>query len=116
MNGNPNKKQKDWHQWLRDNDCILTGGFSPDLHHIKGTKLKLKDCVSPGEWYCICVISEWHNYYGRPDAIHANRKMFEKFWNTTEKQLWIESVAIYENEHNEKPMSEEEYQIIKDRA
>ena len=78
--------------------------------------MKLKGCDNAGEWFVLPITSEWHNYYGEPNAIHANRKGFNKTWNTTEKLLWIELINDYQLEHDVKPMSEAEYQIIKDRA
>lgn len=116
MNGTPSAEQKRFHQWCRDYGCVLTNWDSPDIHHIKGSKMKLKGCIKPGEWFIIPVISAWHNYYGKPLAIHADKKGFEKYWNTTEKELWIDLIRRYEQEHGHKPMSEAEYQIIKDRA
>jgi len=116
MNGNPTAAQKRFHQWCRDYGCMLTINSNPDLHHIGGSKMKLKGCNRPGEWYVIPIISEWHNYYGKPNSIHRFRQGFNSFWNTTEKKLWIELIAKYEDEHGEKPMPEHEYQIIVDRA
>ena len=116
MNGSPTAAQKRFHQWCRDKGCILTIRSNPDLHHIKGSKMKLKGCVKPGEWYVIPIIYDWHNYYGKPNAIHRFKPGFEQFWQTTEKKLWIKLIKDYEEEHGKKPMSEHEYQIIVERA
>jgi len=116
MNGKPTAAQKRFHQWCRDRGCMLTIIPNPDLHHIGGAKMKLKGCDKAGDWFVIPITSMWHNYYGERNAIHANRKGFNQSWNTTEKELWIELIGEYEEEHGNKPMSEEEYQIIVERA
>ena len=107
MNGNPSKKQRDWHEWLRDYRCITCCDYNPSIHHIKGSKMKLKGCVKPGEWY---VIPLCYKHHQGPEGVHLSKKYYD------EKQLWTWAVAAYECEHDEKPMSEEEYQIILDRG
>ncbi len=116
MNGNPTDSQRKFHQWCRDYGCILTSSCNPDIHHIKGSKLKLKGCDKPGEWYIIPINSYWHNYYGDPNSIHRSRSGFCKKWDTTEKELWLKLIELYEKEHDSKPMTEHTFEIIKDRA
>ncbi len=118
MNGSPTKKQKDWHQWLIKHGCSVTGFLSSpvSLHHIKGSKMKLKGCDKPGEWYCICLSHLWHQDGKNPAARHVNKKLFETETGRTEKQMFIFKVKMYEAEHGHKPMSEDEYQIIVERA
>ena len=107
MNGNPNKKQRDWHEWLRDFGCTECLGYQAAIHHIIGSKMKLKGCVKPGEWYVIPLCYEHHQ---GPEGVHLSKKYYD------EKKMWVHLVGIYESENAEKPMSEEEYQIILDRG
>jgi len=119
MNGNPSKKQKNWHNWLRSRGCSIQGDFNDgrlSIHHIKGSKMKLKGVKNAGEWYCICLSYWWHQDGNNPEARHINKKAFEAGTGKTEKLHWIWAVELYESFHGCKPMSEEEYQIIKDRA
>ena len=117
MNGKPSKKQKDFHDWCRfDYGCVVSGMNCDSIHHIKGAKMRLKGCKGAGEWY-ILPISYWHHQDGdNKSAIHVNRKEFEFKTKKTEKEWWIELIGDYEDEFDCKPMSEEEYQIIVDRA
>ncbi|MGB1303988.1 hypothetical protein [Pseudoalteromonas marina] len=113
MNGNPTKKQKDFHDWCREQGCIISGDI-PVIHHIKGSKMKLKGCDKPGEWYVIPLADKYHSPYSK-NSVHENKKQFERDW-MTEKQLWIELMKKYERQFNELPLSFNEYQIIKERA
>jgi hypothetical protein len=90
--------------------------LNPSLHHIKGSKMKLKGVDNAGEWYVLPVDYYWHQDGKNPNAIHTNRKAFEKFWEMSEKDFWIELINDYEQDYGYKPMSDEEYQIIVDRA
>ena len=120
MNGNPTQKQKDWHNWLRDNGCSISGHFNDgrlSVHHIGGSKMKLKGVKKPGEWYCICL-SYWHHQDGdNPAARHVNKHQFQTEHLTTEKTFFIKAVENYRAYHGgQPPMSEAEYQIIVARA
>lgn len=85
------------------------------IHHIKGSKMKLKGCRNPGEWYIIPLCDYHHSPYSK-NSVHENKRFFEGVWGQ-QKKLWQIIVERYQDEHDgEKPMSEEEYQIIKDRA
>lgn len=112
MNGNPTAAQKRFHEWCRENGCIECFDKNPSIHHIKGSKMKLKGCVKPGEWF---VIPLCYKHHQGPRGIHASKKAFEYLYGT-EKELWDDIIAIYEEEHGHKPMSEEEYQIILERG
>jgi hypothetical protein len=119
MNGNPTAKQKDWHSWLVSHGCAISGHLNDgrlSLHHIVGSKMKLKGVKSQGEWYCICL-SYWHHQDGNnPAARHVNKSQFQKFCQTSEKTLFIQAVELYEADFGHKPMTDEEYQIIVERA
>ena len=118
MNGSPTKAQKDWHQWQIDQGCIVQGGMSDgrvSVHHIGGSKMKLKGVNKPGEWYTLCLAYWWHQDGRNPAARHINKKRFEREAGF-EKELFIKSVESYEEQFGHKPMSEEDYQAIKDRA
>lgn len=116
MNGKPTAAQSRFHQWCRDYGCIVTHQTNASIHHIKGSKLKLKGCDNPGEWYCIPICFYWHQDLSNPAAIHTNRKQFEIWWKTTEKNLWLDLIMAYVLEFGKTPMPEHEYQIIIDRA
>lgn len=109
MNGQPTASQKRFHAWCREFRCMLSSECAA-IHHIGGAKMKLKGCAKPGEWFCIPLSWEWHQ--GAANAVHQNRKAFERDTGTTEKELWIKLISIYESSHGEKPMPEHEYNII----
>lgn len=114
MNGSPTVRQKHWHSWLIEQGCCL--GFGPaSLHHIKGSKAKLKGVDKFGEWY-VLPLSYWAHQDGKNKAArHVNKSEFEKLYGK-EKDLWIKMVEQYEAEFGEKPVSENEYQVILSRA
>lgn len=118
MNGKPNKKQSDFHEWCRENiGCVVSGADGDSIHHIKGAKMKLKGVQGfAGEWY-VLSLSYWCHQDGKnPAALHVNRKEFEKRYYRTEKELWLEIMSEYKLEYGCYPMTDEEYQIIKDRG
>lgn len=57
MNGNPSKAQKDYHNDLRFNGCIVTGSQQVEIHHVFGSKFKAKIYDSNGDK--IEKIGEW---------------------------------------------------------
>lgn len=117
MNGNPTASQKRFHEWCRDWGCYVQDGCANvAIHHIKGSKMKLKGCDKPGEWFVLPVSYYWHQDLKNDCAIHTNRKAFEEFWEMSEKDFWICLIKDYEFNEGHKPMSESEYQIIVDRA
>jgi len=111
MNQNPNKKQREWHDWLRNEGCFICS-CEPLIHHIKGSKMKLKGVIKPGEWY---VIPLCYKHHQGERGVHTSKKKFLKDYGT-EKEVFEMIVREYEFNNNEKPMTEEEYQIIMDRA
>lgn len=118
MNSKPNKKQKDWHNWLRENGCSISGHFNDgrfSVHHIAGSRAKLKGVKGFGEWYCICLVYWWHQDGNNPNARHTNKTNFLSL-NGSEKDLWIIKAEEYKKEKGEYPLSEEEYLIILERA
>jgi len=113
MNGKPTAAQKRFHDWCRSGGCIVSGNECDSIHHIKGARMKLKGCVKPGEWYVLPLSFDFHQgEYG----VHTNKREFEKQTEGTEKEHWINLIQLYTVEFREKPMSEEEYQIIVSRA
>jgi hypothetical protein len=115
MNGNPNKKQQDWHNWLREDGCQITGYSHPTIQHIKGARMKLKGVSGlAGEWYCYSLCFEYH-LGNRPNSLAKSKTKFRSSFGS-EKSIWDKAVKKYEDQFGHKPMSEEEYQIIKDRA
>jgi hypothetical protein len=111
MNGNPTAAQIEWHGWMIDRGCMITSGLA-QLHHIGGSRMKLKGVVKPGEWFCIPICPYWHKWDANKAAIHTNKKAFERENGTTEKELFIILVEEYELEFGRKPMSEIDYQTI----
>jgi len=111
VNSNPTAKQKRWHQWLRDSGCAICHNPTA-IHHIAGSKMKLKGVKKPGEWFCVPLC---YNHHQGDDGIHANKRAFEKK-HGTEKELFKCMVEIYGINHEDKPMSEADYQAIMDRA
>jgi len=116
MNGNPTAAQKRFHEWCREQGCVIKSSENPALHHIKGSKMKLKGVKNAGEWYVFPVCYWWHQDGSNKNAIHVNRSNFVRVLCYTEKDYWLDIMADYRCEFGEYPMSEEEYQIIKDRA
>lgn len=112
MNGNPNKKQKDFHEWLREQGCVVCDDDNPAIHHIKGSKMKLKGCVKPGEWFVIPLCYKHHQgVYG----IHTDKTFFHTNFGT-EKQLWSSSIYKYIRAHNVSKLPLNDFIAIKDRG
>jgi len=111
MNGNPNKKQQNFHGWCRGLGCIISGN-SASIHHIRGSRFKLKGVAKPGEW----MVLPLSYYYHQGDCgIHTHKLSFEKAWGT-QKELYIVLINKYQREFNRKPMEEFEYNIILERG
>lgn len=115
MNGNPTAAQERFHKWCRLQGCMVIGSENPALHHIKGSKMKLKGVKNAGEWYVIPLSYFWHQDGSNDSAVHINKRKFESD-TATQKIHWRILIRCYEAEFGEKPMSQEEYQIIVDRA
>ena len=117
MNGNPTDSQKRFHQWcVEEVGCVVNKGDDASLHHIKGSKLKLKGCKKPGEWYVLPLSYWWHQDGNNKAARHINKKLFELESGATEKMHWIELMHLYAEINGCLPMVEEEYYIILNRA
>lgn len=116
MNSNSTASQKRFHQWCRDRRCIVDFDICDSIHHIKGAKMKLKGVHNAGEWYILPISYWWHQDGDNEDAIHINRARFVRATGKTEKDFWLELMSDYHHCFDEYPMSEIEYQIIKDRA
>jgi len=82
------------------------------LHHIGGSKMKIKGVKKPGEWYCICLSYWWHLDGANPAARHVNKKRFELEADMTEKQMFIQRVGLFESIHGHKPMPEFDFEQI----
>lgn len=114
MNGKPTAEQKRFHGWCRERGCIIGDG-EPVIHHISGARMRLKGVDGyAGEWYVIPLCDYYHNPQSK-NSVHENKKQFEKNW-ATEKELWILLINNYVDQFGRKPMTEEEYQIILERA
>ena len=107
MNGNPSKDQKYWHEFLRECGCIVCGAYNPAIHHIKGSKMKLKGCVKPGEWFVLPLCYEHHQGVS---GVHARKS------NYNQKDLWVSAILFYQKKYNKIPTSNKEYQIILERG
>ena len=117
MNGTPTAKQRSFQSWCRDEyGCVVSGLNADSIHHIKGSKMPLKGCNKPGEWYVLPISYWWHQDGDNKAAIHVNRKEFALKTNKTEKEWWVKLIADYEEFTGKKPMSEEEYKIILESA
>ena len=116
MLGNPNAKQKKFHSWVRRRGCVIDKSEHPALHHIGGSKMKLKGVDKAGEWLVIGLSYFWHQDGCNPAAVHINKSEFIQVNCMTEKDMWIEQMAGYKAEKGEYPMPEHEYQIIVDRG
>ena len=115
MNSNSTAEQKRFQKWCRGYGCVISGNRAA-IHHISGAKMKLKGCKNPGEWYVLPLSYWWHQNGDNPAARHENKKAFERDNKSTEKELWINLIAIYEGCNGKKPLPEHEYQIIVARA
>lgn len=112
MNGQPNARQKRFHEWCREQGCIITGAPNPSIHHIKGSRMKLKGCKNPGEDY---VLPLCYDYHQGVNGVHTNKRKFvEKFG--TEKTLWLELVNRYTEQFGKLPLPASTYNAILDRA
>ena len=111
MLGNPSKAQKDWHEWLRNCGCFICSDDAA-IHHIKGSKMKLKGFIKPGEWY---VLPLCYNHHQGDEGVHTNKRNFEKR-HGTEKEMFERAVETYEIENRAYPMSEEDFNAIMERA
>ena len=118
MNGNPNKSQRDFHQWARELGCITGAGQGPiAIHHIKGSRMKLKGVEGfAGEWLILPLSYFWHQDGDNKAARHVSKKQFVEFWGLTEKEFWLILMIRFKNKFGVYPMPEHEYQIIKDRG
>jgi len=117
MNGNPTKKQKDFHNWIvEQSQCMVSDETLPELHHIAGAKAKLKGVKGFGGWYCIGLSFWWHRSGENKFARHSNKKAFEIKVDATEKELWHMLMREYFDQYECYPMSEEEYEIMEARA
>ena len=116
MNGNPTAAQKRFHDWCRGYGCMLSMAPNVSIHHIGGSKMKLKGCKKPGEWYVIPLSYFWHQDGDNKNARHINKSRFIEYCGRTEKELWLKLISEYESQNFEKPMSEEDYIIIAGRA
>jgi hypothetical protein len=117
MNSNHLTKDLDKFQtWCRQLGCIICKEEYPQLHHIQGAKRPLKGVERFGEKY-VLPLCYWHHGDGcNEHARHSNKAAFVRYHCMTEKDMWIELMEIYKNEKGEYPFSEEEIEIIKERA
>jgi len=75
MNGRPSAAQKRWHDWCREYGCVICRSPA-EIHHIEGARAKRKGMPGWGEWY-ILPLCPHHHRIG-PDALHENRRAWEK--------------------------------------
>ena len=117
MNGNATEEQKRFQNWCRELGCI-TGNDHGIIafHHIKGARMKLKGVKNAGEWFGFAICYHWHQDGSNDSAIHTSRKKFAEFWEMTEKEFWIDLMEDYNRQFGRYPMTDEEYEIIKERA
>jgi hypothetical protein len=112
LNGNPSKKQLDWHEWLRECGCVVCGDYNPAIHHIKGSKMKLKGCVKPGEWFVIPLCYKHHQgVYG----IHTDKTFFNINFGY-EKHLWGNLMYEYTSTHDTRNLPLKDFIIIRERG
>jgi len=111
MNGKPTAAQKRFHDWCRDFGCVVCL-CDTAIHHINGSRMKLKGCKNPGEWY---ILPLCYRHHQGEDGIHTDKKKFTERYRP-QKEIWKDLIHEYKNEHGTFPMSEEEYQIIMERA
>lgn len=116
MNGKPTVRQQWFHDWARRYGCIVDKSEHPAIHHISGSKMKLKGVKSAGEWFIIPLSYYWHQDGTNPSAVHVNKYMFELENGLTQREMWVELMEGYKLEKGEYPMPDHEYQIIKDRG
>ena len=118
MNGNPSKKQQDFHEWARQLGCITECGQGPvAIHHIGGARMKLKGVEGfAGEWYILPLSYFWHQDGDNEAARHVSKVRFIAWWEKTEKEWWLILMEKFKEQFDCYPMTDHEYQIIKDRA
>lgn len=116
MNGNPTAEQKRLHDWCRNRNCVVGFGQCDSIHHIKGSKMKLKGVKNAGDWYVLPISYWWHQDGNNKNAIHINKSNFVKVNGKNEKDFWLGLMSDYYFCFGKYPMSKQEYQIIVDRA
>ena len=116
-----NGKSTWFHDWCRRSGCIICKEEHPQIHHITGSKAKLKSVEGFsvkgfGEKYVIPLCYWHHNDGSNEHARHPNKSAFVRYHCMTEKDMFLESMEIYKNEKGEYPFPDDEIEIIKDRA
>lgn len=119
MNSNRTVSEKEFHNWIVEKSlCAVSDEMYPEIHHIAGAKAKLKGVKNFGEKYCIGLSFYWHRDGSNKCARHVNKSAFVKKIGDSEKELWTRVVDEYFDQYGRYPakMTEEEYQIILERA
>ena len=97
----PNKAEKHWHDWLKQQQCPVNGKPNA-LHHCIGSTAKHKK-IHIGQWFCVGISYEAHQ---GPQGIHSDKSIFPPGWG--KKRLEIEKFIFsmqslnYENDTGEK--------------
>jgi len=115
MNGNPTAEQSRFQEWCRGLGCFVSPRPCDSIHHIKGSKMKLKGVKNPGEWYVLPLSFYWHQDGKNRAAVHVNKTAFTQI-HGSQKSLWIKLMGYYKQSFGRYPMPDHEYQIYLERA
>ncbi len=86
----PNKAEKDFQAWLKQQPCCVTGQIGVQVHHCKGATYK-HNKVLIGHWFCLPLSPEVHAEY------HAGTKAWKAKYGT-QSSFWLDLVERYEND------------------
>ncbi len=85
-NFKPTAKQKQWHQWLRDNTyhCDNCGAPASELHHIIGAGGK-HNKIHIGQWACVMLCHECNHDDSR---LPTKREQLDRFTRGVLQSYW----------------------------
>lgn len=87
----PNRAEKDFLAWCKEQPSIVSGAWGVDVHHCAGSTAKQSvglQRVHIGHWYCIPLTPEEHWLY------HNRKTEFEDRYGE-QSDLWLKLVENY---------------------
>lgn len=84
----PNKEEKKFQAWLKEQRCCVSGIHYVDVHHCKGATFKHNKTLI-GHWFCIPLCRPMHNLY------HREKRVFHTNYGR-QCDLWLKEVKMYE--------------------
>lgn len=84
----PNKAEKDFQAWLKEQPCSVTGDHGVQVHHCKGATFK-HNKVLIGHWFCLPLSEQAHKEY------HAGSKLWIDKYGQQSRYSY-ELLALYQ--------------------